>query len=236
MRQLHPVSLKEKFVASGLYILAEKSQPAQLTEEWSIHQLPDHSEIVRVDRIVASDIILLLEGYRTPAGLIERFDAYLYAFGASLSHQIRATYTRLGDELYITRTLNRETSQETVLSVSSDTLICPPALVFMGMAIKTVAEGSRAVVTAVVEDCDAAYALTALQNSLTVTPAATTYKQVAGRNLEINGYRIQGHGYDAQNHLLWVDQQHILTGLEYQSTEVGYLAQYSRRLEPGQHA
>jgi hypothetical protein len=49
MRMLHPISQREKFVASGIYRYTRGGVPAQGDEHFSIYTLPDSSWFVRVD-------------------------------------------------------------------------------------------------------------------------------------------------------------------------------------------
>lgn len=49
MRVLHPISQREKFVASGIYRYTRGGVPAQGDEHFSIYALPDNSWFVRVD-------------------------------------------------------------------------------------------------------------------------------------------------------------------------------------------
>ncbi len=235
MRQLHPVSLKEKFVASGLYTIKDDVQSAPLTEEWTIHQLPDDSEIMRVDRMLSSSRTLLLEVYRTANGQIERFDAYLYASGGSLSHQVKATYARFDDTLYVTRTLSDGTQHQETLNLLPTTMICPPAWVFLGNVVKAVAVADAEVITADLDDSTPEHLFTATREPLTAIPVATGYKQVAGREIEVQGYHVQGQGYDDRS-IFWVDPYQTLISLEHQAAETVRLTRYSRRLEPGHHA
>lgn len=49
MRVLHPISQREKFIASGIYRYTRAGVPAQGDEHFSIHALPDDSWFVRID-------------------------------------------------------------------------------------------------------------------------------------------------------------------------------------------
>lgn len=49
MRVLHPVSQREKFIASGIYRYTRAGVLAQGDEHFSIHALPDDSWFVRID-------------------------------------------------------------------------------------------------------------------------------------------------------------------------------------------
>ena len=94
MRQLHPVSLHEKFLASGLYTHLRDERPAA-TEEWTIHELPDGSQIVRVDIEDNAEqsraMTILIEAWRTSEAKVERFDVWLNRRDHAGSQQAKAT-------------------------------------------------------------------------------------------------------------------------------------------------
>ena len=83
MRVLHPISQREKFVASGIYRYTRGGVPAQGDEQFSIYALPDDSWFVRVDydwRLLdgTSQLIEALVDPLNAGGRIQRIIAQLH--------------------------------------------------------------------------------------------------------------------------------------------------------------
>jgi hypothetical protein len=105
MRQIHPTSLQEKFVASGTYTHYRDDKPSGLVEHWTIHELPDQSQLARVDwdgreDEIHRDTILLeaLYGAGSPGETLERLD--IHAFGAS-AHEVKVVNIKTVKASYI---------------------------------------------------------------------------------------------------------------------------------------
>jgi hypothetical protein len=80
MRQIHPVGFHEKFVASGVFTYLHDGNPLDTQEYWSIHELPDGGQLIRVD-LDWVEWSLLIEGWRGPSangGRIERADTHIW--------------------------------------------------------------------------------------------------------------------------------------------------------------
>lgn len=111
MRQIHPTSLHEKFVASGVYRRYTLNKlVASATEYWSVYEQPDGSRIIRVDQDGrdVQERSLLTEVWVNPNGVIERFD--LFGYGSPrLNNEVlfvKATYIFQEDAVSITRSEN----------------------------------------------------------------------------------------------------------------------------------
>lgn len=82
MRYLHPVTMREKFLASGVYVLTDPAYLAPIQEEWSIHQLPDRSWFIRIDSQAwqpgHSRIMEVLRTSPETGGQFERCDLAIY--------------------------------------------------------------------------------------------------------------------------------------------------------------
>lgn len=83
MRMLHPISQREKFVASGIYRYTRGGVPAQGNEHFSIYALPDDSWFIRVDydwRLLdgTSQLIEALVDPLASGGRFQRIVAQLY--------------------------------------------------------------------------------------------------------------------------------------------------------------
>jgi hypothetical protein len=79
LRAIHPVSYHEKFVASGVYQTYFEGKRQDEVERWSIHELPDSSELIRVDRgDWRSESNMLVEVLRSANGHIQRCDIHWF--------------------------------------------------------------------------------------------------------------------------------------------------------------
>ncbi|MEO8610318.1 MAG: hypothetical protein ABI690_20650 [Chloroflexota bacterium] len=148
MRQIHPSSLQEKFVASGVYTHYRDDEPSGLVEHWTIHELPDQSQLVRVDwdgrdDEVHGDTMLLEALYSAglPGEKLERIE--VRAFGAVSPpykdvnvDTVKATYTFFGDHLQMIRILDNQPSLIDELEWSSEWVVRAAGThLLMGFAI-----------------------------------------------------------------------------------------------------
>lgn len=142
MRYIHNVAAHETFVASGIYSEYVDQTATGLVEEWSIHQQPDGSQMIRADHDArqTDGSTLLLEAYRDPAGAIQRFDAQYFARSGSPVQQAAATFTFMGEYVHIGRTLNLDARSYTEMPLPSGAVISPPAWVFMGEVVSRLSE------------------------------------------------------------------------------------------------
>jgi hypothetical protein len=120
MRQIHPVGFQEKFVASGTYTHYRDDKPSGLVERWTIHELPDQSQLVRVDWDGRADEIhhdtMLLEtlySAGTPGKKLERLE--IHAFGAAAQQvkvvnlkTVKASYIFFEDHVQVIRVLDNQ--------------------------------------------------------------------------------------------------------------------------------
>jgi hypothetical protein len=117
MRQIHPVAFHEKFVARGMYSHYRDGKLAGLVEYWSIHELPDHSYLVRVDWDGRNDEIhrdsMLFEALYEPGLMGEKLNRLeVHAYGAGDAayktlavnvNVIKASYTFFDDHILVSR-------------------------------------------------------------------------------------------------------------------------------------
>lgn len=93
MRYLHAVSMKERFVASGMYHFFKGDQARKGVEYWSIHEQGDGSLFIRIDLDLREREYdpeswlaeVLLQGQ---TGRVERFDLHLYNMQGVLKQNI----------------------------------------------------------------------------------------------------------------------------------------------------
>ena len=129
MRQIHPTSLHEKFVASGVYrdYTLNNLSPGAV-EYWNVYEQPDGSRLIRVDQDgrELNARSLLTEVWVNPHGVIERFDLFGYGSqGVKDVLFVKATYTILENVVSITRSENGAASQHEEIALPAHYAIIP---------------------------------------------------------------------------------------------------------------
>ncbi|MCI0353047.1 MAG: hypothetical protein L0Z53_26810, partial [Acidobacteriales bacterium] len=124
MRQIHPVGFHEKFVASGEYTYyGENGVERAISDNWSIHELPDGSQKVRVDWETREgfwvDLIDALLKPEQSGKQIERFEISAYATDWRSAH-IRANFIFFEDHVAVGRTYNDEPRENEELNLPSE--------------------------------------------------------------------------------------------------------------------
>ena len=143
MRQLHAVSGHEQFVASGTYTHYRHNEPTGTVEYWSIHQLPDGGQIIRVDDDWREQdgSSVLIEAWRSPESLrIERFD--LHAFGGKEDEidEVRASFQVFEDHLEVGRTVDKNEREQFELVLPEQYITAPESLIFGGFEVVALAQ------------------------------------------------------------------------------------------------
>ncbi len=239
MRYLHAVTMREKFVASGVYTHYRDGEPTGTTEEWSIHQQPDGATFYRIDEDSrkADGGSVLVEAWQSPpeaGSRIERVDVSAFGPKGSEVLRVRSTYTVMDDFLEAGRTIDDADRQQVEIELPFGYVIAPENLIFAGYEVSHLALSSGkpgAVVS---------YLPTFLNPSLAFRP--TVYEQIArfvdDVTIKVDGKSYLSRHYEQTNPLtsdvltLWLDEHDVL--LRYTSADGHYsadLSQYSRRPE-----
>lgn len=139
MRQIHPVGFHEKFVASGVYSYYEHGSPRSAQEYWSIHELPDGGQLIRVDFP-----ILLIEAWVSPVqegGRIERADLhYLGNSHGRVKEQGKASYVFESDKVQLGYTIENKPRQFEEISLPANYLVeVFPSNLFIGFTLAALA-------------------------------------------------------------------------------------------------
>ena len=144
MRYLHPVTMKETFIASGTYIHYKEDEPTGSSEQWSIHELPDGAQFLRVDddwrELDGSSI--LIEGWRSPeseGSHLERVDVAAFAPKESEIKKVRATYTVMGELLEVGRTIDEADREHVSIELPFGYALAPESLLFAGYEVSHLA-------------------------------------------------------------------------------------------------
>ena len=127
MRRLHATGLRERFVASGVYV-----QPDGLREHWSAHEVGAGALFLRVDvdGRASGGGSLLQEALRNAEGYFERIDQQLY--GADGHPGARLRCTRFSNHAVLSLECGESQSEERI-DMESDYLMVPPGIYLAGM-------------------------------------------------------------------------------------------------------
>lgn len=134
MRNIHPVSLHEVFVASGVYHTFDEQGAPIGVERWSLHALPDGGQIARADYDGRdfSRASLLAEAWSprplAEDGRIERLDLRVYPPKAHPFSEAKASYVLFNTYAEIGRAVDRGPRQQTELALSPGTILDAPLL------------------------------------------------------------------------------------------------------------
>jgi hypothetical protein len=137
MRYLHAVGAHEKFVASGVYVHLQDGEATGTREHWSIHELPDSAQLIRVDddwRDVDGSSVLI-EAWRSPAsegGRIERFDISAFGARGDAIKRVRATFNFAGDRLEVGHSIDDAPRRQLEMQLPPGYIVAPEGLVFGG--------------------------------------------------------------------------------------------------------
>ncbi len=137
MRYLHAVGVHEKFVASGVYIHYQNGEATGTVEHWSVHELPDGAQLIRVDddwrdRDGSS---VLIEAWRSPAsegGRIERFDISAFGARGDAVQRVRATFSFSGDHLEVGHSIDDAPRRQLEMQLPPGYIVAPEGLIFGG--------------------------------------------------------------------------------------------------------
>jgi hypothetical protein len=138
MRQIHPVGFHEKFVASGIYTEYQQDVPTGKVERWSIHELPDGAQLIRVDYDWSKYSSVLIEAWRSPASRVERIDIHFW--GAEKNGGIRgeATYLFEADTVQVGYTIDGKPRQQEEVALPSKYVPSVHSTLFFGFTIADV--------------------------------------------------------------------------------------------------
>jgi hypothetical protein len=225
MRQLHPLAFHEQFTASGIYIYEQNGLSAGITEAWTVHQLPDKSHLIRVDRDARPTALgtsVLLEALRDEVGHILRFDLHLYNPNGQSVKQAKASYTIFDDHIQIGRQINDQPRLEEETEIPANTVINPPMYIFTGSAVRqiiTLGGSQIPIFLPNITEPDNNQVLSGIiekRSALLVGAETITH---SGEPIPVNRYQFIG-GNDNEQSVLWLDETGLLIAYEYQSWRI----------------
>ncbi len=250
MRQIHPVSFHEKFVASGVYTYLRGMQPTGTLEYWTIHQLPDGSQFVRADQDGRKEdgVSILMEVLHIPdnkGGHIERFDAHFYAekekmmFGTEA--QVRCVF--FDDYVQISTRVENYERESIEMTLPRNYVVGLPVIVTLGFTITGIHDTKAATPVFGLEwGQSRETALSGRLNMLSVRYSGTSERYVAGHEIVTREYSVYPplfgstpQTFDEPFETVWLDEHQILVEREDSAGERVVLTQYARRPEPSRN-
>jgi hypothetical protein len=239
MRALHQVRPHETFVASGVYYYFEDEKPSGMVEHWSIYQLPDQSQIVRVDRDgrdSPSKTSLLIETLRSADGKIERCDIrFYYPNSEKKMQEARATYNFTDEHVEIGRILGSHERIDEVVKLPLQTVIYLLAHILTGDVIKRLAarENEKGFVFLPrIADLNDSQLLGGLVEERSAHFLGDETIDINGKVYATHHYQFIGGNYQ-ESSSFWLDDHDVLVRYRYQSSDqhiwTTILKQYARR-------
>jgi len=242
MRQIHPVGFHEKFVASGVYTYYHNYTPTGSAERWSIHELPDGAQLIRVDQnwVSGSPKNILIEAWQSPLenidSRIERVD--IAALGSE-GKQGKATYIFEAGRVQVGYSVDGKYQQNEVLLPSN----CIPSVnstLFVGFQFAIVARANGECVP--IYACHPFLTYDVKVEKVGAVIGETDTLSVTGKLLKARRYQIV-HPCSTRERMeilsenlpsAWIDKHNIVLKTEdlRQESIVAMLTQYARRPEP----
>jgi hypothetical protein len=242
MRQIHPVGLHEKFVASGVYTYYHENNPTGSEERWSIHELPDSAQLIRVEQNWASGNprIILIEAWRgsveNVGGQIERLDILGFRRDGKKG---KATYLLESNPVRVSYIVDDMLHQDEV-DLPTNCVLSTNSTLFLGFTLaKAVRELGQCVPVC---KCWPFLSFDAKVETLGAVIRETEVVTIAGKSVRAQGYLLnypcssatQEENVDLEKQpLVWLDEHHIVLKSESSPGIVTVLlTQYARRPEP----
>jgi hypothetical protein len=225
MRRLHVVGQHEKFVASGVYRVLAGDEPTGLVEHWSIHEVGDGAQFIRVD-IDGREFdggSTLMEALLNPDGHFERVDEHLYE---GQSHDpIKTSYTFFDNRVEILRTVKNDLYEKAVELPSG-----------YGAIVESQVLTGFAVVLAVRnEDETPMFSLRHSNAEINWTIHAIKPQYVGQKIMGVSKQEVSVTGYRWGNEItIWQDQHGVTVSADTAESKT-VLTQYARRPEPKLH-
>ena len=224
MRQLHPVSFHERFVASGVYLFFQDGAPTGDVEHWTLHEPGAGAWTVRADHDGrdGTGANWLFEGlYNCAHRRFERFDLSLFG-----TQHTDAKFIFEPDAVQISLRLDGVAQERLDVALPAAYVTRAPALVADGLVIAGHTTG-----LSFVPALDSAAGLVhggALE-AAAVEPLGSESLTVAGHVIDARAYRLRGDR--GEDFTCWLDQHDIQLRRQSPTGLTALLSQYVHRPE-----
>jgi hypothetical protein len=225
MRQLHPVSFHERFVASGTYVWSQDGAPTGDVEHWTIHEPGAGAWTIRADYDgrAGSGTNWLFEGYFDRASRrVERFDMAVFE-----PRRMDAKFAFESGEARVSVRVDGVAADVQTVTLEPDAVLRPPALVCAWLFVAQPLADAPAFVPmlACIEDavdCGA-------PDTFTVTELEPASITVDAQLFVARVWRVRTRG--GEDVTLWFNHRDILLGCDSSTGRAARLTQYVHRPE-----
>lgn len=215
MRRLHPVGIKERFVAQGEYRYKRADGWLGISERWSIHEVGAGGLLYRVDEDGREEdgLSILSEALISPAGQFERFNVQSFSSKDPEIKLFKADYSFEPGNVLIGRKLPGQDRAYEDFPLMVDCVIYIKQTVYMGLTIAhVVANNNKAHVFAPqllsIQD--------AQMQKIITRDLGTETLQVGKLEIEARKFQI------ADDVFYWIDQHGIPLRREYTYDDASY--------------
>lgn len=239
MRSLHPVGIHEKFVASGIYTHQQGGLPTGTVEYWSVHELPDGAQLIRVDDDwrEKDGSSILIEAWRSPhteGGKIERFDVHAFGGKSDPIKELRATFTFEGQTLDFGRTIDNGPREQMSMELPPEYIVSPKSLIFSGFETGLLGldpGDTLPIVSFIPTFLDMGSAFKPVMYHQTVVFLKDDHLQLGKKTYETRQF--EQHNAVQQRNILWLDAHDVMLQFKSADGEHGaLLGDYARRPDP----
>ncbi len=228
MRQLHPVSFHEKFVASGTYTIGWGGKATGDVEHWTLHEPGAGSLTIRSDwdGRAGSGASWLFEGFTVASSRhgMERFDYQL------LNRTRSAIVSYLFDQETVQSLIRVDemTAEIAPMPLPADAMVCPPSFVAAyWFVLRLLRQGRTEAAVLEVPVSDRNFASF---SEVRIEPVGESMCEVAGASYPVSGYRLTVDG--AVDGDCWFDRFGILMRYQKPRGQSVLLTTYVHRPEP----
>jgi hypothetical protein len=221
VRQLHPVSFREKFVASGVYTLYQGNLPTGDVEYWSMNEPGEGSCTIRSDRDgrAGTDANWIFEGLVVD-GRIERFDVQIQGEVTTA-----AKFMFANAKVEISQRVNGMVREPLELTVQASYEISPPSLaaqwLFVPRLMGQTAQAWTPDIDTAAGTIQGGYLTAWIIEDVGAAPHPIGEQHVACREFRLSG--------NAGELTLWFDSHGVLMRFDTDTGERALLTQYVRR-------
>lgn len=225
MRQLHPVSFHERFVASGTYVWSQDGVATGDVEHWTVHEPGPGAWSLRADYDgrAGSGTSWLFEGFYDRARRrLDRFDLSLYG-----AQHTEAKFIFAADEVQISLRVDGKAKDRLDLPLAEDVAPCPPALVAAYLFVPGLLDS----ISVFLPDVDYAAGLVRGGGVELISTEYRDSEPVVIGEKAIQAMRISLYGEQGMSTDICLDAHDILLRLETPTRLVAQLTQYVHRPE-----
>lgn len=224
MRYLHKPTLREHFVASGIYKFYQGERELPGIEHWGIYALPDDSHFVRIDADWRGfdGTSLLAEALITAPQQGARFERYTRHLISD--HTERENYDFFAESIIIGYDDENGVRQDHEAAVSAGYAVLLPVDILIAYAVNLLGKRSEPVNTFLGFDIESE---TALFDECSVQERGIASVDVDGKTLDAHEFALTYAASPSDNQRVWLDSRGVLLRRESGDGTITKLSQYA---------